>query len=574
MIDVEKEIFSKFPKLQKNKLVRDTISKFAKSIIHQDEINKALNEIQHLSGFEFVDAVMDYFDFDFKVSQNSLQNIPSSGKVVIIANHPLGGLDGIAILKLVGKVRQDVKIIANDFLNGFDGLKPLMLSIDNFKTRQTKESLSNIYEALNNEQAVIIFPSGEVSRMSPTGVKDKFWHKGFLKFASRTSSPILPIYIDAKNSKRFYSISAINKKLSTLLLADEMFRQKSKSIEMHVGELIPNENIFPKGIKQNEVVNLYKKHLYSIPKKYSYFITQKSISHPQDRRYIKQELKESTLLGETKDGKKIYLYECKKDSKVLYEIGRLREISFRKVGEGTNKKRDIDVYDTYYKHIVLWDDEELEIVGAYRIAEVKDIIKTYGISGLYTSTLFTFGEKFDKYLDDSIELGRSFVQPKYWGSRALDYLWFGIGAYLKHNPQIKYMFGPVSLSASYQKTAKDIILYFYDSYYGSKKTLVLPKIPYNFKQESDLIRTLKHEFSEGDYKANFKLLKNMLSTFNVTVPTLYKQYADLCEEGGIEFCAYNVDKDFSDCVDSFILVKIDKIKEAQRKRYIDNNLGA
>lgn len=568
MIDVEKEIFSKFPKLKKNKIIRGSISKFAKAIIHQDEINKGLEEISHLSGFEFVDAVLDYFDFDYKVSEKGLQNIPSTGRVVIVANHPLGGLDGLALLKMIGKVRQDVKIIANDFLQGFEALQPLMLKVDNFKSKQTKESIAKIYETLNNEYAVIIFPCGEVSRMGPTGIKDKFWHKGFLNFAARTSSPILPIFINGKNSKTFYSVSTINKKLSTLLLSDEMFKQKGKSLEMNVGEIIPYENIIPNGIKRDELPQLYKKHLYLIPKKKNLFITQRSIAHAEDRRYIKKELKESIPLGETKDGKKIFLYDYKEDSKVLYEIGRLREISFRKVGEGVNKKRDIDKYDTYYRHIVLWDEEELEIVGAYRIAEAKHVKEKLGTKGLYTTTLFDYTDEIEPYLDNAIELGRSFVQPKYWGTKALDYLWYGIGAYLRNNPEVKYMFGPVSLSGSYPSSAKEIIIYFYDKFFSSPNNLVEPKVPYNFTKDNELIENLEKEFDKKDYKQSFKNLKNILSTFNVSVPTLYKQYADLCEEGGIEFCAYNVDKDFSDCIDSFIFVHVDKIKEAQRKRYI------
>jgi len=297
-------------------------------------------------------------------------------------------------------------------------------------------------------------------------------------------------------------------------------------------------------------------------------LTQKAIAHPEDRRHVKEELRSAQLLGKTKDNKKIYLFSsADKNSILLNEIGRLREISFRKVGEGINKKRDIDKYDRYYKHIVLWDENDLEVVGAYRIGETKEIVAKYGKHALYTSTLFEFNEGFEPYLESSIELGRSFVQPKYWGSRALDYLWYGIGAYLKNNPQIKYLFGPVSLSASYSKTSKDTILYFYDNNFKDKENLVNAKIPYNFKTDKVLIKMLKQEFSSPLYKDNFRSLKNSLSVMGSNVPTLYKQYSDLCLEGGIKFCAYNVDPDFSNCVDSFIIVEIEKIKESHKKRY-------
>jgi putative hemolysin len=378
----------------------------------------------------------------------------------------------------------------------------------------------------------------------------------------------LPVFIGGKNSKTFYSVSAINKKLSTLLLSNEMFKQRNNTIEIIIGEIIPHENIIPKGLEQAEVVELYKKQVYNLKKKRSFFVTQKAIAHPEDRQALKKELKKSELLGSTKDNKKIYLYASEdKNSPLLNEIGRLREYSFRKVGEGINKKRDIDKYDRYYKHIVLWDEENLEVVGAYRIAECKSIIHERGKEALYTSTLFTLNDSFDTYLENAIELGRSFVQPKYWGSRALDYLWQGIGAYLSAHPEIRYLYGPVSLSASYSKTAKDTILHFFDKHFPCEQNLVSAKLPYNFRSDKDLNEALRYEFASPNYKENFKNLKESLNIMGVSVPTLYKQYSELCEEGGVKFCGYNVDPDFSHCIDSFIVVDITTIKAAQRKRY-------
>jgi len=245
----------------------------------------------------------------------------------------------------------------------------------------------------------------------------------------------------------------------------------------------------------------------------------------------------------------------------------LREISFRQVGEGVNKRRDIDKYDRYYKHIVLWDNEDLEIVGAYRIGISSEIVEKYSAEALYTHSLFSYTQEFDRYLQNSIELGRSFVQPKYWGSRALDYLWQGIGAYLKNNPQIKYLYGGVSISQNYPKVAKDMILYFYDTYFGAKEKLVEASIPYSFDFNDEYMKVFQKELLLNDYREDFKTLKKALGFLELSVPTLYKQYAELCEEDGIEFCAYNVDKDFSDCVDSFIVLSVDKIKEKQRARY-------
>ncbi len=568
MIDIQNEIEKKFPSTKnKNGIFKKSLFKIAKKLIHQDEINEFLKENSHLKGTEFVDAVLDYFDFDYTISSSDLQNIPSSGKVVIIANHPLGGLDALCLLRLVSTVRSDVKIVANDFLSAFKTLDSLLIPINNFKSKQSKESIKKVYESLDNEEAVIIFPAGEVSRASTKGVKDPIWNKGFINFAKNSNAPILPILVDAKNSKTFYTISMINKTFSTILLSHEMFNKKSKRIGIKIGKIIPNENICPKGIDKKYLVNLYKKHIYALKKgKKSFFETQSAIAHPVNRKDLINELKKSKLIGETKDGKKIYLYDYTEDSIVLKELGRLRELSFRKVGEGINKKRDTDKYDIYYQHIILWDEKDLEIVGSYRIGNSDFIFKNIGVNGFYSNSLFKFQKEFTPYLKNSIELGRSFVQPKYWGTRALDYLWYGIGAYLKKNPNIKYMFGPVSLSASYPKTAKDLMIYYYTNYYSLKMDLVVSKTPYLYSNKLDEIKSV---FNNFDKKADFKFLKSTLQNMNCTVPTLYKQYCDIAEEGGVHFCDFNIDKNFSDCIDGFILVEVDKIKENAKKRYIN-----
>ena len=568
MIDIQKEIEKKFPKIkEKENVLKKSLLKIAKKIVHEDSINQFLSQNSHLKGFDFVDAVLDYFDFDYTVSSNDLQNIPSTGKVIIIANHPLGGLDALCLLRLISQIRQDVKIIANDFLTGFDALNSLLIPIDNYKNRQSKNDIKKIYQALNNEEAVIIFPAGEVSRASTKGIKDPSWNKGFLNFAQNTNAPILPIFLDAKNSKTFYTISLLNKTFSTLLLSHEMFKKKSKRINIKIGQIIPNENIVPKGIDKKFLVNLYRKHLYSLKKgKKSFFQTQSAIAHPVNRIDLLNELRKSKLIGQTNDGKKIYLYDYTEDSIVLKELGRLREISFRKVGEGVNKKRDTDKYDIYYQHIILWDENELEIVGSYRIGNSNFIFKEIGVKGFYSNTLFKYEEEFSPYLRNSIELGRSFVQPKYWGTRALDYLWFGIGAYLKNNPNIEYMFGPVSLSASFPTIAKDMIIFYYSHYYGNKEILIEAKTPYQY---SNNINDIKELFDLNDKKKDFKFLKSTLANIGISIPTLYKQYSEIAEDGGVKFLDFNVDHSFGDCIDGFILVEVEKIKESARQRYID-----
>lgn len=568
MINVQKSVISKYPKVQSipNPLLSPLFTA-VKRVIHENDINVFLKQQQYAGPFSFVESVLDYFNFSYKFSSNQIENIPASGRVVIIANHPLGALDALSLIHLVKRVRSDIKVVSNDMLSQIEQLKPILVGVNTFGDNISKASVKEIHETLNREEALIIFPSGEVSRVRPNGVKDTQWQNGFLNFAIKNRTAILPIHIQAKNSTLFYTLSSFNKSLSSLLLPHEMFKKKNGSLEFRIGEIIPYKNFANNPLGKKSLVKLFRKHLYRIAKgKKGIFSTERCIAHPENRQILKQELEQSQALGETSDGKKIYLYEYKKGSVILQEIARLREYTFRKVEEGTGKKRDKDDYDYYYKHIVLWDEKELEIAGAYRIAESNYIYAYYDVEGFYTDSLFHFDDDFRKYLNNSIELGRSFVQPKYWGSRALDYLWQGIGAYLYKNLHIKYMFGAVTLSGSMPKSAQELILYYYDKYYGDHDELLHPKDKFKFSKNA--LEDLAFIFNGHDAKEEFKILREQLDYYGVTVPTLYKQYADLCEEGGISFMGYNVDKHFGNCVDSFILVNIDKIKAKKRDRYI------
>lgn len=568
MIDAEDELIKKLPTLKdRSPILKNSIVKIAQKIIHQDKINEFLTTNAHLEGFEFIEAVLDYFSFDFSYSYSDIENIPATGRVVIIANHPLGALDALCLLKLISIVRKDVKIVVNNFLEGISALDSLFIKVNIFKQFQPKRGIQKVYEALKNEEAIIMFPAGEVSRLSLYGVLDSEWKKGFLRFAENSNSPILPILIDAKNSKTFYAVSILNKTFSTILLSHEMFKQQGKKIKIKIGKLISNKNIAPNSIKREFLVKLHKKHLYSLKKgEKSFFQTENAIAPSQNKQLIKRELREAQILGQTDDGKLIYLYSYKSDSTTLKEIGRLREISFREVNEGTNKKIDIDKYDKYYQHIILWDEDDLEIVGAYRIGDGKSILEEYGFEGFYAYKLFKFQDSFELCLKKSIELGRSFVQPKYWGTKALDYLWLGIGAYLKAHPNIKYMHGAVSISSSYSPLAQDLIVDFYSSHFGSKLKLVEPRSRFKYSYKKSKLSNIN---SNDNYKEGLKLLKKKLKKIGTIIPTLYKQYGNLCEKGGLQFCDFNVDSNFN-CIDGFIVVEVEKIKKSKKRKYIES----
>ncbi|MBF6057584.1 lysophospholipid acyltransferase family protein [Thiomicrorhabdus heinhorstiae] len=570
MIHIENAIKEKWPTLEQ-KPVYKMVLKLLKKLLHEDEINDFIEANRHLKGFAFLDHVLDHFDFSYQVNHRDLYHIPSEGRVIIVANHPIGSLDGLALLKLVRSVRPDVRIVASELLSHVDPLKSLFLAVDNFSQRASHKSLfKNMVTALEDEQALIIFPSGEVSRIRPNGVRDGIWKTGFIKLAQKTNAPVLPIYVDAKNSALFYSLSTLYKPLGTLMLVQEMFNKREQRIEFHIGKAIPAKAIAESEVQGKKLANRFRKHLYRLgkPKKLKkkpFLETLETVAHPVDRKALKKELAASELLGETSDGKKIYLFDYDADSAVMHEIGRLRELTFRTVEEGTGKQRDLDAYDALYRHLVLWDENDLEIVGAYRIGECATILEKKGIEGLYTSTLFNLKEDIQPLLKDSLELGRSFVQPKYWGKRSLDYLWFGIGAYLVKNPQVRYMFGPVSLSNAYPQQAKELISGFYLQQFGDHQTLAEGKRPFQLNKASQAIA--ETEFS-GDYQGAYKKLNALLALEGVKVPTLFKQYAELCDDKGCRFIDFSVDPDFNDCIDAFIFVEIDKIKSKKRERYM------
>lgn len=574
MIDLNQElrdrypaVFEKYPNFISNSFVW-----MLKKIFHEDEINGFLKENSYLKNVEFIDEVLDYLGFSYSVDSVSTTNIPTSGRVIFIANHPLGGLDALSLMSFIGKIRPDVKILANELLLALDPISDMLIPIDNIGGKNSRDAIKAIDDTLKNEGAIIVFPAGEVSRVGPFGIKDSKWKGGFLKFAKKREVPIVPIFVNAKNSTLFYAVSTIHKPLAGLLLGNELFNKKGKSLSIKVGEMIPFKNIVMPEIRRNsDTLKLLQKHLYNISKnKKRVFKTQKCLLKPQDKDIVAKEIEEGELLGETKDGKKIYLCKTPTKTPLLLEIGRLREFTFRRVGEGTGGAYDIDQFDLYYRHLVLFDTTQKEIVGAYRLGITNEIEPNLDTKKLYTQTLFEFKEGAKYLLKDSVELGRSFVQPKFWGTRALDYLWYGIGAYIRNFSQTRYLFGPVSISANYHKTARDMMIYFYKKYFGLKDDIVISKNRYTIpKQEYSELEEL---FSGKTYEEDFKILKESLAIYGLGVPTLYKQYSELCEQDGAKFLDFGVDSEFENCTDGFIVVDVSKIKDLKRKRYIDDSL--
>jgi len=570
LLDVEQALTARFPGIFTNQpqFITRPLIKFFRMILHEREINHFLAANSDVGAFEFIARVLDYFSFGYTVSSLDQENIPASGRLIIIANHPLGALDAMALIRMVSTVRRDLKVVANDLLMNIEPVRSLLLPVDTFGGATRRDAIVRINESLERDEAIIFFPAGEVARAGLTGIHDGRWKSGFLRVALKCNSPLLPIQITARNSLLFYGLSFLYKPFATLLLVDEMFKQRGKIIHFQIGEPIPARALQHPSLTIKTHVRLIRRHCQRVFRgKQGLFVTERVIAYPEDRRALKREIASAQLLGKTPDEKLIYLFVANSDSALLREIGRLRELAFRAVGEGTGKRRDIDNYDTYYQHIVLWDADELEVIGAYRIAEAKTILARYGLSGLYIHSLFELHSGLTPFLESGLELGRSFVQPRYWGSRALDYLWQGIGAYLKIHPEVLFLFGPVSISHSYPPLAKALLVNFYRHYFGDLPELVVARNPYRSSAtESEMCKRI---LSGTNYETDFRTLKKQLAELRCTIPTLYKQYSDLCEAGGVHFLDFSIDSAFQECIDGFLLVEVEKIKQSKRQRYIN-----
>lgn len=276
------------------------------------------------------------------------------------------------------------------------------------------------------------------------------------------------------------------------------------------------------------------------------------------------------LLGKTGDEKWIFCYQSNTDTDVLLELGRLRELSFRAVGEGTGKACDVNRYDYYYDHLILWDDVKKIIVGSYRMITGEKAMQLANEhpEPLYIQSLFNLSEEFkQKYFPQSVEMGRSFIQPDYWGTRSLDYLWYGIAAYFVQYPQLRYFLGAISITHDYPQPAKELLVDFYSREYAGDAMGVSAKHPFLVTEP---IKRLwqQHVHSNMDYKQRFQLLRKLLKVDRVNVPTLYKQYSEMYEPGGVQLLAFTINKGFGDAIDGLIVADTHKVKEHKKQRYL------
>lgn len=568
MIDIELFLRERYPNFwQRHPRLNRPLVRVLRLLFHEKLFKEFAEQYPHLEGFDFVEEVLRYFDFSYRVWDREVEQIPVRGRVVIIANHPIGSLDGLALIKLIRSVRRDVKVVANEILDSLPPLRPLLMPVNNMGGVTPRRNLEAIHHHLDNEGALIIFPAGEVSRLGARGVRDCEWRSGFLRMAASTRAPILPIFVNGRNSAFFYSLSLLARPLSTLWLVREMFHHAHNCVEIRIGAPVSYDGYQRVDVPLKEKAKLFRRHVYHLGQsKRGVFPVEPAIAHPENRALLREEIRACELLGSTTDGKQIYLFRYQSDSAVMREIARLRETAFRAVGEGSGLPRDMDRYDRHYLHLVLWDDHDLEIAGAYRLCDASVAADRLGENWLYSATLFEYHPEMRHYMQQGLELGRSFVQPRYWGKRSLEYLWYGLGAFLRKHPQYRYLFGPLSISDSYPERAQYLLAHFYGRHCPARQSLASARQPFVVPMHVE--EELCQKFPGKDYGAEFTQLKSELMHMNLSVPTLYKQYAEVCDPGGVQFAGFNVDPAFGNCVDGLIVVDLTRLKAIKRERYL------
>ncbi|MCU6663064.1 lysophospholipid acyltransferase family protein [Silvania hatchlandensis] len=540
-------------------------------VLHEEEFQQFAADHPHLKGLDMVEQVLEHLDILCTISSRDLEQIPEHGPLVIISNHPTGTLDGLALMYAVSRVRRDVKVVTNRLLTHLEPLSSLFIPVDNLGGKTAKTSLVQMEQHLQNAGVLIFFPAGEVSRPTRHGIRDKKWHSGFIKMASKLRVPLLPVHIHAHNSLLFYASTLISPTLSMLLLMQQMFRRQHSRLPIKIGQQIPWSHWFSATLSPREMAEQCRQHVIRLGKGLpGRFKTQSAIARPEDRATLKRALAQTECLGKTGDGKTIYLWQRngQEDVPILRELGRLREVAFRAVGEGSGKRRDTDSYDDDYLHLILWDNEDLEIVGAYRFMPTAQQVENRGLGGLYSYSLFHYDDKMEDVLAHGIELGRSFIQPRYWGRRGLDYLWSGIGAYLARYPHYRYLFGPVSISGGLPPAARDLLVAFYRLWFPASHPLAVSRQPYPASLPDVLA-----QFAGVDYVEDLTRLKSLLGNLGCGIPPLYKQYSELCEPGGVQFIDFGSDPAFNNCVDGLVLVDLCYLKASRYQRYIEAHLA-
>ncbi len=532
---------------------------------------------------EFLRFTLEVLGIDYKIVRGSLDRVPATGATVVVANHPLGCVEGVILAELLLMIRSDVQILANQYLKTVPELDSLFIGVDVLEGKNARQAnlhaMRTAHRHLANQGLLLIFPAGEVSHLvdrKQQKLQDKEWSQSVSKLIKKHEAVSLPIFINGCNSTQFYLAGKIHPLLRTLMLGRELLNKKAKTIEISIGHEIKYKEV--RELCDQQLVNYLRLNTYLLnpatKQKRDKDASDQQLPPVADRLSV-EELKhdinnlafENHLLGYNELD--VYCAKAEEIPCILHEIGRIREINFRDVGEGTGLALDVDKFDRDYLHLFIWDKTADQLVGAYRLGLVDHLMKKRGTAGLYSNTLFNYDERFINNMGKSIEMGRSVVAKEYQKSMtSLLLLWKGIATFVSRNPEYTHLFGPVSISNDYSDNARQLLaetmsLHFYDQHQAK---LVAATNPLPSAKNPDWNTSLLNSL------ADLQLLSKVIARIDEGkgVPVLLRQYLGL----NGKFVSFNVDAEFNDALDGLIVVDLRKVECKTLGRYMGSEEAA
>jgi putative hemolysin len=541
-------------------------------IFKYNRLDQALNNSSSKNPVLLIDSLLDQLDLKFDIPEEDLKNIPGEGAFIIVANHPFRGIDSMILFKLIHKIRPDFRILASNLLQKIEPLKDIIIPVNTFESHGKKSSsIQGIKEAINHLKeghCIGIFPTGEdTSTMEVSKIiVDIEWQRPALKFIKNANVPVIPAYFHGTNSRLQFIAGKIHPILRIRKLPKEL-ASKERTIKVRIGSQIPVKD-------QNEFKEITYFGRYLRARTYSLgsalepakFFPKRLRLRARKAEPIADPIPSHILVEEFNSVRKEYeLFSTKNYSVIcaptlkipliFNEIGRLRELTFRKVGEGTNKSIDIDQYDFYFNHLFIWDTAKNSIVGAYRIGKGKEIVSIYGINGFYISSLFQIRTSFSPVLSRSLELGRSFITEEYQRKPlSLFLLWKGIMVFLLKHPEYRYLIGPVSISNDFSRFSKSLIVSFIRKYFSDEElaAYIEPRKAFIVKPDRVIDSGIFIDNAESDINKIEKIIMDIEPGYRL--PVLLKKYLEI--NGRI--IAFNIDPAFNYCLDGLLILDLYK----------------
>jgi len=577
------EEFAKATKLDKLKM--PGLAALLMEVMKINQVNEVFAQAQHKNGIEFIDAILAGCGVEVEFDERDLKNIPKEGSFIAIANHPYGGIEGLVLLKMLLTVRPDAKLMANFLLKKIPNLSDYFIAVNPFENIEHSSSISglkNTLELLNQGTPIGIFPAGEVSTfdMESQQVTDRLWHPVVGKIIAKAKVPVVPVYFHGNNGLLFNLLSMIHPALRTAKLPSELFNKQGQTIKLRIGKAI-NIADYPEFNNSTKLLNFLRARTYALG---TGLEEEKKLFNPRNLFKIKKlpeafapEIDSAILEKEVdplrdtyrawqEKNYEVFIVPTSVIPNVIREIGRLREITFREIGEGTNKAVDLDEYDIYYHHLFVWDTEAKLIVGAYRIGLGDEIFYSQGKKGFYLNELFKIKEQLMPVLRKSIELGRSFIRKEYQQKPLpLFLLWKGIFKFLIDNPRYRYLIGPVSISNSFSNFSKSLIVDYINRNHFDHEMAQYVKPRKKFKVDFSKIDADVLMAGEDSFK-NLDDIISEVETRSMKVPVLLRQYIAL----NASIICFNIDPKFADCLDGFLVLDFQKVPAEMLEKLAKN----